>query len=325
MFLKLFGRYAQLDRNSPRLLTIFFSVLGHLPLPNLIAIKFNSYARFFATNRNLSLRTTNNNIYPALNVLIVSHSKDFHILPYSLGAAKKHTRHHSLSVFSVIVPDRDFMACKKLIQSTSLDVNVLKESDLISSLEMSKLRNSLGERAGWVIQQLLKIRFVLSANTEATLVIDADTILLMDRVWIDQFGVQVLTPTWEYHKPYYVFLNLRGISPVNPKYTFVSHHMLLQKYILIEALSYAGLADDKLLVDDLLETRNGKDMSPFSIDYELYAQYIFSRYPEMINLERWGNLSLEELRVNKFAGYASVSIHSYNSNKAPQQILKDLY
>lgn len=314
MFLRLFGRYARLDRHSPRFLRYLFTVLSLVPLPRTAKNRLESYKRFFDTNRLRRHRSIDYSItYPALDVVIVAHLKDFNILPFSLRAAIKHTRHHPDSTFTVIVPDKDAPFCQSLLNSESIGATVLSESNFFSESELSIIKGAFGERAGWVIQQLLKIRFVLSTKSLATIVIDADTILQIDRLWVDQFGVQLLTPTWEHHEAYYSFLNRYGFELKKPEYTFVSHHMVLQRSILVEALSAVGLLDREEQIMKLVDSSTANEISPFSIDYELYAQYLYRNYPSFVYLERWANLSIQMLQSDKVSGYASVSIHSYNS------------
>lgn len=303
-----------MDRQSPLFFEYLFTFLSLIHLPRKTKNKIEIYKRFFKTNRLRNHRQIDYSIsYPALDILVVAHVKDFEILPLSLKAAIRHTRHHPNSSITVIVPDKDAAFCQYLLKKELIGATVLSESQFLNESEMSRIRSSFGERAGWVIQQILKIRFVLSTKSPATIVIDADTILQIDRLWIDEFGVQVLTPTWEYHEAYYSFLSKYEIVGTKPIYTFVPHHMVFQRSILIEALSTAGLLDNEDLIVEVLKNGSTGEQSPFSIDYELYAQFLFNKYPSLVYLEPWANLSTEILQRDRIPGYASVSIHSYNS------------
>jgi hypothetical protein len=212
--------------------------------------------------------------------------------------------------------------CKELLKGLPLQISVMNEEIFIESQLLLQLRSSFGFRAGWVIQQILKVSFVMNSQAPGVLVIDSDTLLLEPRLWLDDEGNQILTPTWEYHSAYYKFLNFRGTSRVRPKYTFVSHHMLMQPWILREAFSSAGWKALDELIMTLVAVPISKEKSPFCIEYELYAQYMINHYPNLVRLEKWSNIGfarngksmtgIEKEVISNFKGrYASVSLHAY--------------
>ena len=59
---------------------------------------------------------------------------------------------------------------------------------------------------GWVLAQYLKIWTVATSESEGVLVLDADTLLLSPRIFLDRSGKQILTPSVEFHRTYYAFL-----------------------------------------------------------------------------------------------------------------------
>lgn len=259
---------------------------------------------------------------PEIEILFVTTEKDFPVLKKAIQFASQATSHHKKTDFITLVPDHEVDICTKFLAELEFPVKVLKESQYINQDIRNRIKTKFGNRFGWVIQQILKDLYVLNSNSAGVLIVDSDTLLLEKRMWLDSEGNQLLTPSWEYHLPYYQFLETRGVCDNWPKFTFVSHHMLMQPKILREAFEYAGWASTEALIDSLVEVQNLNEQSPFCIEYELYGQYIVSRYPHLIKLEKWSNIgcsrdttngsSIEEIVFERYSGkYASVSLHSY--------------
>jgi hypothetical protein len=259
-----------------------------------------------------------------VELLYVAAHKDFDILVSTLPITLSYLSNQNISKISIIVPDNQVRTLEISLPRTQRTINVIPESRYVSDEIANILKSFFGERYGWVLQQILKILYVKSATVSGVLVIDADTALVAERQWIDNNCKQILTPTWEYHSAYYKFLEQYGIGENPPQYTFVPHHMLFQPHIMNEVLTNIGWTTPELLVQDLISSTKSDENSPFSIDYELYAQYLLSVYPEKVLLEKWSNL---EARDRKFSEsivdysrrvssaavgkYASVSFHSY--------------
>lgn len=282
-----------------------------------------SPCRFLSvTKLSFSDATDNHPNRPPIEVLFVAAGKDFLVLPYSIMAASRAVSHHADSRISLVVPEKDLASAKGLCEEFKLNVNIVCENDLISSELRIKLNQEFGWRFGWVLQQILKVTYVSKSSARAVLVVDADTLLTTKRNWFFPDGRQLLTPSYEYHQNYYRFLHRVGISEISPKFTFVPHHMIMQPEYLLEALQLAGWLDQERMVSDLITHRDPEDISPFCIEYELYAQYLINFKPNSFNIEKWANIGisldktnfrnqLEDLLNNSTPKFASVSLHSY--------------
>jgi hypothetical protein len=162
---------------------------------------------------------------------------------------------------------------------------------------------------------------VLDSDLDGVFVVDADTILIDKRDWISEEGHQILTPSDEFNPSYYEFLSSVGISSMNPEFTFVSHHMLMQPWILREAFAAAGWSHPTDLLRSIISHKYLNEESPFSIDYEFYAQYLISAHPELVTLQKWSNLGVSrqtllesqiQLITTKYSNqFSSISFHSY--------------
>lgn len=260
--------------------------------------------------------------YPEIEILFVTTKKDFEILPYAIRAAQKSVQHHSGTSTSLIVPDSEIKFAQLLTVNLPGEIYVLPESDFFSSDQMARVRQHFGSRAGWVIQQLLKVEFVSSSRKEGVLVVDSDTLLLEPRVWLDSQGRQLLTPTWEWNKPYYDFLEQAGFEKGSLTHSFVPHHMLMQPVYMREARNFVSWGDFEKLISYLVLHGRNEIQSPFCIEFELYAQFMLQNHPNKIEISKWANIGIPRSKTglaNQIEGatqslsgkFASVSFHEY--------------
>jgi len=282
-----------------------------------------SLKRFFKSNRIIPDNTNaNSDNLESFEILFVSTLKDFPLLPYALKSALETTSNFSIPRVTILTPDKYVDSLRDLLQD--YDVSIQAESIYFDERTLRELKRTFQDRFGWVLQQLLKLKFVLQSESSGVLIIDSDTIILEPRYWLRKDGLQLLTPTWEYHAPYYRFLESVGIGGLNPEYTFVSHHMLMQPKMLEELFQYVGWNNVEDLTKLICSLPNIGEQSPFSLDYELYAQYLYQFHPDKILLGKWSNnavalpsnkndrkVKIEEKIENSRNKFASLSFHSY--------------
>lgn len=323
MFKRIVLNSQQIERRSSQFTKILLGVIAVATRLNLWKKSEFSPVRFLmASELPFSEVADTNHNQPPIEILFVAAGKDFSVLPYSILAASQAVSHHDGSHVTLIVPGKDLDAARELCVNIELKIKIICENDFISTDLRSTLNQEFGWRSGWVIQQLLKVIYVSRSTAHAVLVVDADTLLTSKRNWFFPDGKQLLTPSYEYHKNYYQFLNRVGISEIVPKFTFVPHHMIMQPKFLLEALEKSGWISDEKLISDLFTHRDPLDISPFCIEYELYAQYLINFRPDSFKIEKWANigipldktnyrLQLDELMRNLNPKFASVSLHSY--------------
>jgi hypothetical protein len=254
---------------------------------------------------------------PSIEILFVVSGKDIDLLPLAISGALDSTQFHSVRSLTLICPRIDIREMKKIADSIDYPIKVVAEDEIIEGKHSTRLAEIFGGRSGWVLQQLLKIYYVADSEAKGVLIVDADTILLRNRVWIDFEMSQVLMPTWERHTPYYEFLKRNSFQCQDETVSHISHHMLFQPVIVREMLRRYSLVNVSSTVD-LLTLFKGFGNSPFSIDYEMYAQYLLAEYPGLIRYEKWANYSvnnistvnLEDERWKK--RFSSISAHAYN-------------
>jgi hypothetical protein len=259
-----------------------------------------------------------------LNLVFVSTAKDFEILPLAIQGGFFSTSNFRSVTATVIVPNDQVAECVKLLDLLRrvYPIVVSSESTIVPEKDISVLRDRFGWRYGWVLQQIIKIRYSVSAVSDYVLIIDSDTVLVKKRVWVSSDGRQLLTPSWEFNQSYYKFLNSCGGFPLTPKFTFVSHHMLVQPHFFKAATETMGWSTLDSIIESLVSHEFEDTVSPFSIDYELYGQYIYLYHPDEFFLEKWGNTSVSAAKLLRLAQFetirkkygrsiASISSHSY--------------
>lgn len=260
---------------------------------------------------------------PPLEIVFVSTRKDFNSLEKAIPFAIEATSTQQSIAIKIIVPEADWVLCNQLVTKLGLrNAKVISENSLVPEHLTSALRSRFGWRAGWVLQQILKVECVKNSDFPGVLIIDSDTLLLNRRTWLNADSIQLLCASWEYNASYYHFLNKNGLVDISPKYTFVTHHMLMQPKFLIEALNLMGWNTLELLVDYLINESNPNDDSPFCIEYELYGQYMFKYHRDSISLQKWSNISVSPSLIDENLSLAkqvlkwkdnffSISLHSY--------------
>lgn len=246
-------------------------------------------------------------LFPAkekkIDLVFVATQKDFEILKISLPMAIKAIPKFQIGHIKLIVPADQVSVCRKILGQASRTLEIVDEDSLIDSEDRDGLLDKFGSRYTWVLQQILKVASVLESESEAILIVDADTVLLNKRNWLNSNETQLLQVSEEYNKDYYEFLADSGIGINPPLYTQVTHHMLLQKKYLIEALETLGVGNVHELVELIKDRSSVKSNSSICVDYELYGQYMMMRHKDKISLGRWCNVGIS----SRYFGYITRS------------------
>jgi hypothetical protein len=193
----------------------------------------------------------------------------------------------------------------------------VSEESLVGEDLLSWVREQIPmNRQGWVIQQIVKFMGVLKSNTQSSLVLDADTVLIRRRTWVTNEGKQLLMRAWEYHEPYFwqtrrFWPDLRQNALEN--FSYVTHHQLMQNVV---DRMFGG---EKFAIKDWIMSGDARQESGFS-EYQSYGQYISTLFPERVAIGKWGNraigpgeashMDLENIDVNATNGL-SLSFHAY--------------
>jgi hypothetical protein len=279
--------------------------------------------RYFFSNRCNSISNLSNISLPEIEILMVSKKEDFIVLRKSLESALSMSL-NPIKKISIIIPDLEVNTCKKYLKDFVHyeKINFIPEKSVLAHEVFELISSKRPDKFGWILQQVLVASYVIDSKSDFILVLDADTILLRPKVWVDKHSRQLLMPTQELHKPYYDFLCSSSNVYKYPRNSFMSHHLLIQTKIFAEIFEmYNGSVLNAL--QKAFEFSSQTESSPFDLKYEIYSQYMLIKYPELIVFSKWANLSLTRSDLTRFNSsdvikdsltqrYNSVSFHSWN-------------
>lgn len=258
-----------------------------------------------------------------ITIVCVATKKDFLTLPNAIMNGVKAVGEENLHSIRVIVPERYFSDVSQLLKDTRIDSIVIStDEETIPFVERNMIEAHFRDNSSWILQQLVKFESVRSAKCNV-LILDADTLILNRNYLRVVGGVQALTPTEELNKPYRNFLE--KISPIfmNYKFSFVPHHLIVQHEIFEEMCHKLNVDNVSKLVNLCIKHADFTEQAPLSIDYELYAQYLFAQHPDRFVLIKWSNISIPRIKYTIFTEskiylftlkklYNSVSFHSWS-------------
>ena len=176
-----------------------------------------------------------------------------------------------------------------------IDENELVDFDAIKNLIVKRTRNNeAGKRAGWYVQQFIKMGFARTCPDDFYLLWDSDTVPLKP-VNMLEADSPIFDCKTEYHEPY--FKTIEKLFPNLKKCiegSFISEHMIIKTSLMRqmlneieanEALAGGNFAEkiiNAVPVEDL-----GK--SGFS-EFETFGTYVQSKFPDEYSLREWKSL-----------------------------------
>lgn len=250
---------------------------------------------------------------PEISVLIVVAPKDFATLPLCVSSLKQYCG-NPISRVDIVLPD-SAMSYRPHLE---LDCTFHSESSILpGNLVKAIEANHPQGRFGWVLQQVVTLHFVRESLSPGVLVIDADTALTAPRIFLEQNGRQILSPSREYHLEYENHATrVWGRRKTWKGLSFVTHHQLMQP----EVVRMMFPNQDSLAT--WVREGNPQVKSPVS-EYHSYGRQLLDTFPRRVLLARWSNYSvrmgevkegqiLEEFSRAESRGFLSISLHSYN-------------
>jgi len=219
---------------------------------------------------------------PKIDILVAAVEKDFAILKLTIEAAILSSLNPVSSV-RVVVPRNSVADAEEALGAIAEVTS--EEIFLPSALANAASRFETIGRTGWVTQQLIGFYGAWSSKSPGVLVLDSDTLLVGERVWLTESGVQPLSISYEYHQPYESHASrIWGKRRRNHFLSFVTHYMLMQPAVVRQM--FPTLAD-------LVRWADMSDLGELSglADYHSYGRWISDNRPRQIRFERWSNIS----------------------------------
>lgn len=313
-----FKRYSAIN-SKPKLIH-FISILPSVFKQGPIAISY--FLRFVRANQIPNLDDTLNlQNPPEIVIAVIATQKDFYLLKFCIEFGVRNSI-NPVEKICIITPATFTEECTILTRGfqITLPIEVISEETLISNEDRNKVKLRFKTNYGWILQQVLKLSFVMKQESAGVLIIDADTVILKPTLWVDRNSRQILLVSSEFHKPYYIFLQKIGLISKNPRYTFVTHHMLFQPKILKTILNRVSIKSISNLINLVVTLSDKNNSLPVCIEYEIYGQGILKFYSELTILSRFCNLpirhesnQLDNVSIARDYSviYKSISLHSY--------------
>lgn len=166
-----------------------------------------------------------------------------------------------------------------------------------SLADVERILPQAGSRAGWYLQQLLKLYapFALLDPTHRVLVVDADTIFQRRCPMLGSDGRPLYAVGTEYHEPYFAHMRrlLPGLHRVGP-HSGIVHHMILDRTVLGMLFQDVESLHAKPFWQSFLE-QVAAHSAPHSgaSEYEIYFNYCQWRDPGYGRLRplAWANVT----------------------------------
>jgi FkbM family methyltransferase len=303
------NRIRNLFRRSENIL--FGSVLVHLSIS--ITELFEKKRLNFRLRELVSLSQPseplkNSSALP-IELVIPCHSKDIENLPRVISFAQNSIK-NPITAIKLICP----ASLKNEITLLHPECEVYSDDELLSPEIVKVISNGVPlNRQGWVRQQVIKFAAVIRSSTAASLILDADTLLLKKRNWIDSNAVQLLAIASEFHEPYkHHYKNFFG-GPTLP-ISFVTHHQLMQKAFVQEMFGVDGIR-----LADWIKAADFSQASALS-EYDTYGEWALANKSNRVRYTKWNNLPVRRDEIRgltnseiqaKFNLLGSISVHSY--------------
>jgi hypothetical protein len=262
-----------------------------------------------------------------IDVLIPYHDKDRNIIPMCVQGCAENIK--NLGTIYVVGNNPQL----ELNNVTLIDDNHFFDDRLSKEYIESRWTAeypALAHRAGWLFQQFIKMGcpYSIPSLTDYYLVVDADVVFLK-MVRFFHNGQMLLAKSGEFHEPYFkCYERLLG-EPPNRKWSFISHHLIISKAVMLELLRSIEERFNRIWYDAILDNIDYSQGSPFS-EYETYGHYLQNHHPEKFitrELVYFQKLKLRHIFMIALNRVDYVALHSYkkiNHNSKTLKLLKTI-
>lgn len=224
-------------------------------------------------------------------LVIVANGDDINIV---VEHANLYHKNLCPSKIVIVCPASVSSEIKKKIYIPSLEF--FEENDIFPGLSLNSVRSIItkrggdGNRAGWYLQQFLKMAYAFTSTTPEYLIWDADTIPLNHLNYYTGDGKPIFTVKNEYHKPYFSTLEkLLGYGK-QIQTSFIAEHMLINKYRMLELISTIESNNSlfgKAFFEKVIYAVNQGDLSGSGFsEFETYGSFILYNYPSTYSIKR---------------------------------------
>ena len=227
-------------------------------------------------------------VHASFDVVIVSHYKDYEILPSCIASIKHYIPGHR----------RIFVIGNRAI--TGSDFIYIAEAEFYKYITPLDIKNMwhmynprLEKRAFWIFQQLLKLgaHLLIDDLSDNYLCIDSDIIWTRKQQFMNEKGqffyakhkACACCPNSLIHSEYVMVTQrlLRNKAKKIPQFSFIAHHMMFNKKIVKTMLAYIEKVHKQPWYSAITFQLNLSQGSNFS-EYELYGTWLWNNYYKLL-------------------------------------------
>ena len=173
---------------------------------------------------------------------------------------------------------------------------------------------NLADRAGWLFQQFIKMgcAYSLANLSDYYLVVDSDVVFLKPTRFLEN-NQTLLAKTDEFHQPYFDCYERLLAEPADRNCSWVAHHMLISKSIMLELLRNIEQRFGEKWYDAILDNIDYTQRSSFS-EYEMYGHYLQNHHPKKLAARKLvclQKLKLRHIPMIILNRVDYVALHSY--------------
>jgi hypothetical protein len=283
--------------------------------------KYRNIVRYLSATRVANDPLEEQPLLPTIEVLLMAKAADLELLELAIAGVWNQSSNEVVRV-NVVVPEKDFGKISLRFANSNLPIVVINENVLIDEKIRGLIIKNRQDRYGWILQQVIAAKWLLTTESRFTLLLDVDTVLVRKKTWVNGSGVQLLMPTFEYNPEYYAFFEHKSDLYKQKKRSFVSHHLLVDTEIFKEIFQELWSQRLDIALEDAFNFSSTNEYSPFDLKFEIYSYYLLVKYPQRVALCKWANyaevraqskgLDYDTLTKTFGNAYNSVSFHHYS-------------
>jgi hypothetical protein len=187
-----------------------------------------------------------------------------------------------------VVTAREHFSFFERFFEPGLPVQLLDEDEVIEGVTLSAIRSYLtsrkasGARAGWYLQQFLKMSICRHPDVAGHYLIwDSDTIALRKLTFFDWQGKTFVNPRTEHLKPYFRLIRATLGIERQVRFSFISEHLMVNKAYMLELLGELSghSADGRAWPWRILDSIDDRHLSGSGFsEYETYGNFVAARH-----------------------------------------------
>lgn len=222
------------------------------------------------------------------DLVVMATRKNLSILKIAMPFYKENLDFKTLFVVSPSCLQEEIEKIKDLV--------FVDEDSVFPGLSFEKIQNQIerisGEkkRAGWYLQQFLKLAWAYRCDDEYYVVIDSDTIPLNHIDFINNEGKYLFTSKIEYNMPYFETLNtlFSGAIKRVVNFSFIAENMIFDtKYVkeMLKQIESNLKLDGNYFFEKIIYAINPQYLlkSGFS-EFETYGNYMAEKHKELMEI-----------------------------------------